>query len=158
MNNKQRAENAGLCIYNYEQLTQSERETSLTYFLASTMHWADRQGIDFSESFRLAQEYYEAEVTEERQERASMINFTVVYIDLSGNVMPYTLQAFDQANAEAKFRQEFGDNYSDIELIITHETSPGYKQLHEGLSEMVEEGCFKNMPIAEQLASLTRIP
>lgn len=158
MTNAKRAENVNQCIVQYEQITQSERENSLTDFLASAMHWADEQGQDFAEKLRLAIDRYESEVAEERQERASMTNFTVIYTDLAGLVMPYTLQAFDQDQAEAKFLQEFGDNYSDIELIITHVTSPGYKQLHEDLSEMVEEGKMRDRGVANLLTELTRIP
>lgn len=158
MTNAERAEHVNQCIMHYEQITQSERENSLTDFLASAMHWADEQGMDFAEKLRLARDHYDAEVEEEHQQRASLINFTIVYTDLSGDVYPYNLEASNHADAKTKFLADFPDGVNSIDYVIAHETSPGYKQLHEKLSEMVESGELEDASVANLLANLTLIP
>lgn len=122
------------------------------------MHWADAQGVDFAEKSLLAQDHYDAEVEEERQHRASLLNFTIVFTDLSGDVHTYDLEALDQSQAKKKFNEEFTDGVNSIDYVITHETSPGYKQLHEALSEMVESGQMRDRGVANLLTQLTLLP
>lgn len=158
MTNAERAEHVNQCIMHYEQITKVEREDALKDFLASAMHWADEQGVDFYEDLRIARMNYDAEVEEEHQQRASLINFTIVYTDLSGDVYPYNLEASNHADAKTKFLADFPDGVNSIDYVIAHEASPGYKQLHEKLSEMVESGELEDASVANLLANLTRIP
>ena len=64
MTNAERAEHVHQCIMHYEQITKVEREDALKDFLASAIHWADEQGVDFYEDLRIARMNYDAEVEE----------------------------------------------------------------------------------------------
>jgi len=158
LTNAERAAQIEECLALYRQRTQSEREDCLNYFLASAMHWADEQGQNFDETLMSARLNYQAEVEEERQQRASLRNFTIGYTDLSGDGHTYGLEALDHLQAERKFIEQFPDGFNRIEYVIAHETSPGYKQLHERISELVESGKLEDAEIANLLAELVNIP
>lgn len=63
--NERRSDRAATALHPYLEENGTYDETALTDLLSDLMHWADRNGVTFTECLERAQMHYEAETTPE---------------------------------------------------------------------------------------------